>query len=896
MPDPFAGRTLGHYDLFEKLGEGGMGVVYKARDTHLDRFVAIKVLPPERIADPDRKRRFVQEAKAASALNHPNIVVVHDIASEAGADFMVMEYITGRTLDHAIQRKGMRLAETLKYAVQIADALAAAHEAGIIHRDLKPSNVMITDKGTIKVLDFGLAKLTETAEPDQAATLTIQPEARPLTERGAILGTVAYMSPEQAEGKKVDARTDIFSFGSLLYEMVTGRRAFHGDSKMSTLTALLRDEPKPPGETGEPVPRDLEKILARCLRKDPARRFQTMADLKVALEELKEESDSGRLATTAPPPPARRSLWLYAGLAAVLVFAIAGALWWQRRNAAGPRQFTLRQLTQDSGATTDPALSPDGKLVAYASDRAGDGGLDIWVQQIARGSQPIRLTRRKANDRSPSFSPDGGQIVFTSSRDGGGVYVMPALGGEERLILRGVFGRARFSPDGQLIACGEIGSASRLAMYVISAAGGSPRRIVEDFYRATAPVWSPDGKSLLFSGKRLQEDPPDWWVAPLDGGAPVKTGATRILSKATGSANLPWPADWLSDGVLFSARNLWRIPISSRDYKLGAPVRLTAGAAAEVEPRAITGATGWRIVFASGRSSTTLWSLPLDHNAGKLLGDPEKLFRDAAGRTTPSLSLDGARLIYLFRGLEGWAVRARDTTTGTETTLVQSQSDMRARISPDGSTVAYNPSAFAEGEKVIHLVSSSGGESRNLCDNCGLLYDWTPDGKKLVYRTGNPMRFYTVEVSTGRQTEILADPKHTIHAAVYSPDQRSIALHFAPADGPRGIFLAAAGADGKAAPQSEWIHLMDRPGTHGRPWWSPDGNLLYFLSSARGQEEIWAQRLDRATKRPLGDPFVVFSPVAERRIGTGNTFGPALGRNRLIFPISESTGNIWMAE
>jgi len=261
-------------------------------------LVAIKVLPPERVADPDRKHRFVQEAKAASALNHPNIITIYDIdvGQAHGLSFMAMEYVAGKTLEQLIPRKGgalrARLSETLKYAVQIADALSKAHAAGIIHRDLKPGNVMVDEHGRVKVLDFGLAKLTEPGSPLGPAG-----EAPTQTAKGTIVGTVAYMSPEQAEGKPVDARSDVFSFGALLYEMVTGRRAFQGDSNISTLAAIIHKEPAPLG--GE-MPRDLEKLIARCLRKDPSRRFQTMADLKVALEELKEESDSGRL--TAPAP------------------------------------------------------------------------------------------------------------------------------------------------------------------------------------------------------------------------------------------------------------------------------------------------------------------------------------------------------------------------------------------------------------------------------------------------------------------------------------------------------------------------------------------------------------------------------------------------------------------
>ena len=222
------GRTVSHYQIVERLGAGGMGVVYKARDTHLDRFVAIKVLHPDTVADPQRKARFVQEAKAASALNHPNIVHIYDIGTDAGVDFIAMEYVAGKALDQLIPRKGMRLNEALKIAVQIADAMARAHEAGIVHRDLKPSNLMVDEHGVVKVVDFGLAKLTETAEPSGDATTRTAPAK---TEEGAIVGTVAYMSPEQAEGRALDGRSDIFSFGAVLYEMVTGRRAFSGDTR-----------------------------------------------------------------------------------------------------------------------------------------------------------------------------------------------------------------------------------------------------------------------------------------------------------------------------------------------------------------------------------------------------------------------------------------------------------------------------------------------------------------------------------------------------------------------------------------------------------------------------------------------------------------------------------------
>lgn len=271
------GKQLAHYSVLEKLGEGGMGVVYKGRDTRLDRLVAIKVLPAESVANPERRRRFVHEAKAASALNHPNIITVHDIDQEAGVDFMVMEYVAGQTLARLIAR-GLARKEAVKYAIQIADALAAAHTVGIVHRDLKPANVMITETGLVKVLDFGLAKLTAWGSEEAGATRTLTTE----TAGGMVVGTCAYMAPEQAEGRAVEARADIFSFGAVLYEMLSGRRAFAGPSNLATLTAVLHDEPAP---LGGDVPLELERIVTRCLRKNPAERFQSACDVKRALEE-----------------------------------------------------------------------------------------------------------------------------------------------------------------------------------------------------------------------------------------------------------------------------------------------------------------------------------------------------------------------------------------------------------------------------------------------------------------------------------------------------------------------------------------------------------------------------------------------------------------------------------
>ncbi len=322
-------KTLGSYRIEAKIGSGGMGIVYRALDPRLGRKVAIKVLPSSAVANADRERRLIQEARAASALNHPNIVTIYEIdrceQDGQSTSFIAMEFVPGSTLAQLIGGKGLRLRDALKYAAQIADALSAAHAAGIIHRDLKPSNVMVTPQGTVKILDFGLAKLNTVTEPDAYAD-TVVGAIGPPTEEGMVLGTVAYVSPEQAEGRPLDARSDIFSFGSVLYEMITGRQAFPGTSKLSSLSSVLTRDPQPVSQSIPGIPSELDKLIQRCLRKDPARRWQSMADVKVALEELIEQFDSGAVAEFKPQA-SKRSLrstvgWLALGLLAGLALAI----------------------------------------------------------------------------------------------------------------------------------------------------------------------------------------------------------------------------------------------------------------------------------------------------------------------------------------------------------------------------------------------------------------------------------------------------------------------------------------------------------------------------------------------------------------------------------------------
>ncbi len=909
------GEILAHYRIVERLGEGGMGVVYSAHDSHLNRKVAIKLLRPEAMTDPERKRRFVREAQAASALNHPGIITVHDIdtAQREGrpVDYMVMEYVEGKTLDKAA--RGARFGELLKYAAQIADALAVAHQAGIVHRDLKPANIMVTDKSQVKVLDFGLAKLTEAVESDPLAATRTAADPGHRTEEGKILGTIAYMSPEQAEGKKLDARSDIFSFGTVLYEMFTGRHPFHRESRLSTLSAILNQEPKPVSEIAPDTPPELEKIIARCLRKDPDRRAHHMTDVKLALEELKEDWESGKTAAVRAPASPTGSRNLAIGVAAVLVAAAVGITWWATRThwaTKGPTRLSVKQLTFDSGLNTDPALSPDGKLVAYASDRSGEGHLDIWLQQVATG-EAVRLTRDPADDSEPAFSPDGSRIAFHSGRDGGGVYSIPTLGGEPRLIAK-QGRRPRFSPDGKQIAY-MVGRWFAGSIFLAPSTGGAPTQLQPSFGAALYPIWSPDGQYVLFLGARTMSptiDWFDWWVTPLAGGEPTKTEAVGIFIREklnTGQLDLATnillaPANWLGDEVFFSASqgdltDVWRLTLSPRTRRATGAQRVTFGTSMETKPWV---AADGRMVFSNLTSTLNIWSLAIDANRGRATGEPQRLTHGAFDAHT-SLSADGSKLVFVSTRSGNRDVWIKDLATGKETALtVTPQPEEQPDFSADGTRVSYMVVGGVKGP--IYVVPSGGGVPEILCEQCGRPWDWTPDGKKILFLPfvgATRMTLGLLDVATHQKTDLLKHPQYSLARARFSPDGRWIGLvaHGTLLHLNRVMLLPF--RDSAVGAEPEWIAVTGEETWHDKPRWSPDGNLLYFTSDQDGFRCIYGQRLDRATKRPVGPQLEVYHSHAARRslMNAGTPFlEVSLSRDRMVFNLGEMTGNIWMAE
>jgi len=921
------GQNLLHYRILAKIGEGGMGAVYKAVDTHLDRPVAVKVLPPDKVADPERKQRFVLEAKAASALRHPNIVVIHDIASDQGRDFIVMELVEGQSLDIVIGRKGLKTTEALGYAVQVADGLAKAHAAGIVHRDLKPTNIMVTDEGLVKILDFGLAKLMEeTADSGPGPTLTLGRDGKPRTEQGFIVGTAAYMSPEQAEGKKVDARSDIFSFGAVLYEMLTGRKAFGRESGIKTLAAVLNEDPKPPSAVNEAVPAELERVLVRCLRKDPQRRWQTMSDLKVALQDLKEDSESGRLEAAAVPAPRgeKRTPFIMA-TAAVAVLAVAAVvLRLFVLKPPGPIEYEITPLTYDSGVTAFPTLSPDGNLMAYASDREGDGNLDIWVQQVS-GGKPLRLTNHPADDWFPSFSPDGSQVVFRSERDGGGIYLIDALGvgGEPRRVAdRGFL--PRFSPDGRWISYQVLPASLELNLYktyLVSPKGGPARQILGDFNfgfmtHGAALIWSPDSKNLLFRGRLADELPPDgknylaraprgqgaktadWWLAPVDGGPPVRTHAIENLGLKT---IVQFPVGWLGDAVYYVSGttiegvNLFRASIDPKTWAITGPAAaITTGAGMKLYPTVMPDG---RVFFTDMRVGMNAWSIAARPDEAVVTGKPEKLTRDLMQNFSPTISRDGSKAAYSAFGGAQTArieVRLKDLRTGEETKIpVQGISVSQfPRLSPDGSFLSYID--IIDGKRKALIIAPGAVTSRELCEGCDV-FGFSPDDRFALVRD-NPNGAETMDLRTGQRTVVLSSPRDVIEDMCLSPDGKWLAWLAGEPDGRAAVRVSPL-EGGQGRPQG-YVTVAEADYYLGSPAWSPNGRWLYYLSEKKGRCSLFVRELVSGTKKPLGEEREVFSSVESRLMlnfpkGNG-TIGVA--KDRIVFEGTAMTGNIYVAK
>jgi len=857
---PFGpGAQLGHYRIKRRLGTGGMSWVFEAFDESLLRTVAIKVLTPGK-DDAPMRRRLLREAQAASALNHPNIVTVHEVGRIGETDFIAMERIVGRTLRQIVGHSGLDVKTTLRYAAQIADALAAAHDAKIVHRDLKPGNIMVNERGLLKVLDFGIAKqMDRVSSPASSSDLSI-------SHSGEVIGTFSYMSPEQAQGHAVDARSDIFSFGSVLYEMLSGRRAFLGDTVLETVHAILTQEPEPL----PPLPRALERVVTKCLQKKAIDRWQDMSDVKQILQDLLRDFDLPAEENPGTPVSLRRWRWIALCAAALAAGAVAFVAAKALTGRGGEARSILRRVTADGGVNTAPALSRDGKFLAFASDRAGRDDLDIWILPVG-GGEPSRLTSTPADETDPSFSPDATHVAYQTTSGGGAIYSVSAFGGVPILIARNGRG-PRYSPDGRSIAywTGE-------GVFVVDAAGGAPRRVHPEMSLARSPVWSPKGDALLVYG--VKDNKTDWWVLPLNAGAPVQTGAFGAIDPVA-------PLDWIDDGlsrVLYPAAageaiNLWELPLAS-SYAALSPARpVTHGPGNHRHGSVATDITA----FAEETETSAIWQLPLDAKS-----EPRRISGSVEQSYSPSLSADGRQLAFLRATFGSFRVVARDTGGERERVLAMSPLPLPgAHVTPDFQHLVYTTSRHD-----LAILPVAGGAPEVLCPACGTVTGASPDGAYVLYE---PVRDPDLLVydAAAKKTLQLAQrpgPGNGISAARFSRDGKWIAfLH-------DSRVYALPFKPKHSAPFAEWIAVSEEAHQALDPVWASAGDLIYFTSDRDGFRCIWARRLDAITKRPIGESFPIrHFHSARQSLQPGRFPGLSAAADRLAFTLTEASANIWL--
>ena len=708
------GGTIAQYRILEPLGGGAMGTVYQAEDTRLRRRVALKFLPDELTRDPVAKARFLQEAQAASALDHPNICTVHEVGeTEDGHLYLAMAAYDGETVKERIARIPLSIHEALDIACQAAQGLAKAHREGIVHRDVKPANLMVTRDGMVKILDFGVAKLRG------AAGINVV---------GSFLGTPAYMSPEQARGEEVDPRSDVFSLGVVLYEMLAGARPFRsGEGVTSALRSLLEDKPAPLRSVRPEVPEELERVTGRMLAKLPADRHPTAAEVAGELAAIQRSL----AAEPAPRQATGRRTWVAAAaLAGVLVLAAVALL---RRPEPAPLQPVFSRVTEEEGREVYPSLAPDGSFFVYAkADPSGQK--DVLLQRIGADGEPLNVTAGSAADDSqPAISPDGRWIAFRSERSSGGIYVVSVEGGRARRISDVGYNPV-WSPDGREIAVGTEGiidpavRKARSAILRVDVATGRSRTLVED--DGVQPSWSPNGWRIAYWGLPAGSARRVLWTVPADGGEPRK-----VLDDAF----LNWNPVWSPDG-------------------------------------------SW-LYFGSDRSgSLNLWRLELDERSGEVRGDPEPVMTPSTASGFWSLSRDGSRLLYASNESKSNVERfpfdpGQLQVTGRQEAVTRGSHRVRScAVSPDGLRIALHASLPRE-ELFIARIDGSG--MRQLTDDPhnDRQPDWSPDGRRLLYYSnrGGSYEAWVFNLESAATERVLPPGLGPVTFPVWSPDGRRVA-------------------------------------------------------------------------------------------------------------------------
>ncbi|MGA7305730.1 MAG: protein kinase, partial [Rhodothermales bacterium] len=803
------GQTISHFEILERLGGGGMGVVYRARDTRLNRDVALKFLPPELSFDEEAKRRFMQEAQAASSLEHANICTILDIGTtsedDGGRLFIAMPAYEGQTLKDRLAAGKIGREEAIDIAAQVAHGLAAAHEKGIVHRDVKPANIMVTRNGRAVILDFGLAKL--------AGSLGI-------TRTGSTLGTAAYMSPEQIRGDDVDHRSDLWSLGVVLYEMLEGRRPFEGDYEQAITYAVLNAHPAlPPDPTGA--------VLARALAKNPDDRYSSVSAFADALDDLKSPSGVHGAGTPVQQIPLRRALSLRVvtlAAAFVLVVVIAGILVWQKHDGGGMIVAgNTRAISEDAVMEIDPAISPDGKFVAYAAGRLS--GMDIFVRQLA-GGRAINLTEDiPGHNRWPKWSPDGTRLVFISSKNNASIInIIPALGGVREDVAETGVASVTFSPAAHGTAQGS-------------------------------PAWSPDGTRIAYTqGNSI-------YIHNMDESEPVHVA----------DSFLPHSLCWSPDGsriafvkgnpeFIFGTLTFANIAPSSIEV-----VRLGGGEPVEVVPNDATNMSpvwmpdGQQLLFLSDRGGARdVYVVRIDDD-GRPTDNPRRL-TTGLGAHTIDVSSDGKELVYSLLEAQAniWSIsippvgpvsvsQAREVTTGNQ--VIEAMT-----VSPDGRRLAFDTDRTGNAD--IFAMNVDGSDLRRLTtDPAGdFTPSWSPDGKEITFhsfRNGN--RDVFVVPADGGKAEIVDDNPSQDRFQDWSPSGNDIVFHSDRA-GPQQLFIAT--RDPQTRKWAEPRQLTTDGGNY--PRWSPDGryiayisivaNSLLLISPEGGEPRVLVQVDDPATQ------------------------------------------------
>jgi len=878
-----AGQQVLHYRLIEKIGEGGMGVVYLAEDTKLDRKVALKVLPTELASDPERMQRFEREAKTVAGLSHPNIVTLHSVEKVAGDHFITMELVEGEDLATRIACGPVPLAEALPIALQIAEALEAAHERGIIHRDLKPANVRVTADGQVKVLDFGLAKAfgpeggsgADAADLSDSPTLTAQ-----MTRVGTLLGTAAYMSPEQARGQEADKRADIWSFGVVLYEMLAGRPLFDGASVTDVLAAVVRDDLDLP-ELPATVPPSIRGLLARCLDRDPKNRLRDIGEARVRIARalVAPEKVGADIATPSSPVVSGRKSsrsYIWGGLLALMAAIAAGAIMWPWTSRPEPANLlsgaTMTRITGFAGSETSAAISRDGKNVACLSDRGGR--FDVWVIPVATG-QPYNLTKGLVGGlqsllRSVSFSHDGSEIVLGGSRDGR-LRRMPLLGGTPRNWLEPQATTVSWSPDGSRVVYQTSDPGDPI---IVADRDGSDRREIlrsPSGHHQHFPTWGADGWVYLVRGHENTGQMDLWRVRP-DG-----TGSEQLVT-GTREPKHPTPVD--EKTVLFVGQEpdgagpwLWAFDLERRVAR-----RLSFGL--EQYTSLAASADGRRLAASVANPRVSLWQVPI--------GDELVTDSDVGPFELPTVRALAPRfgpedLFYLSSLGSGdglWRFRngtTREIWKGTEAPLLEP-----VAVSADGASLAL---ILRQNERnVLHLLSADGAELRALSSAVDVRgsVSWSPDGAWIV--TGGEdldglPGLFKVSVDGDRVEKIVEG--QALHP-VWSPTEELIVYH-----GPQvGPVSPAMGVRPDGAPVD--LPPLEILVAGQRVRFLPDGRgLIHLKSSTNFQQDFWLLDLSTMQDRRLTELHAA---------GTLNTFDITPDGKQIVFDRLSEDSDIVLIE